>query len=78
MKRIIVRIKDAKEKLYSASTFFDAMLFGVDDARDGMDLVYCKNYYFTKTEGNLFDRHVTILKSIPIKFNVELINEEEK
>ena len=73
MKRIIVKIKDAKEKLYSAATFFDAMHFGVDDARDGTDLVYCKSYYFNKSEGNLFERHKTVLKSIPIKFVIEEI-----
>lgn len=73
MKRIIVKVKDAKEKLYSASTFFDAMHFGIDDARDGMDLVYCKSYYFTKEEGNLFERHIIVLKSIPIKFKIETI-----
>ena len=78
MKRIIVKIKDAKDKLYSAATFFDAMHFGVDDARDGTDLVYCKSYYFTKSEGNLFERHITVLKSIPIEFTIETITKEKK
>lgn len=71
-KRIIVKVKDAEEKLQSATTFFDAMLFGIVEGRDNAGLVYCKSYYFTLAEGNLFERHKIILKSIPIKFTVEI------
>lgn len=73
MKHIIVKMKDAKEKLDSTATFFDALHFGIDDGREDTDLVYCKSYYFTKAEGNLFERHITVLKSIPIKFAVETV-----
>lgn len=74
MKRIVVKMKDAKEKVYAPQSFFDAMHFGIDN----IELTYVKNYYFTKTEGNLMERHMTVLESIPIKFSVKLINREEK
>jgi len=74
MKRIVVKMKDAKEKVYAPRSFFDAMHFGINS----IELTYTKNYYFTKAEGNLMERHMTVLKSIPIKFCIELINEEEK
>lgn len=73
MKRIIVKMKDAKEKLYAAQSFFDAMHFGVDDGVDDTGLIYCKSYYGTKSEGNLMERHIAVLKSIPIKFKIETI-----
>jgi len=73
IKKIIVKKRDAEKNLESAATFFDAMHFGIDDGREDMDLVFCKSYYFTKAEGNLFERHKTVLKSIPIKFVIEEI-----
>jgi len=78
MKRIIVKKRDAEEKLESAATFFDAMHFGIDDGREDTDLIFCKSYYFIKSEGNLFERHITILESIPIKFVIEIITERRK
>lgn len=71
MKRIIVKMKDAKEKIYAPNSFFDAMHFAIDNTNH----IYCKNYYGNIGEGNLMERHITVLNSIPINFSVEQMEE---
>lgn len=76
MKRIIVGMNEARRKLYSAPSFFDHMGFGVDPTEGIM--IYYKNYYLTKEEGNLMEHHMAVLQAIPIKFTVETITKRKK
>lgn len=75
MKRIIVGMNEARRKLYAAPSFFRHMGFGCDPTDSIM--IYYRDYYFTKEEGNLFKRHMKVLRSVQIKFTVEESNEEE-
>lgn len=69
MKRITVKMKDAEKKLYAPRSFFDAMHFGILT----VEQVYSKVYGNNLSEENLFERHMTVLNSIPIKFTTETI-----
>lgn len=76
MKRIIVGINEARRKLYAAPSFFYHMGFGVDPTEGIM--IYYKDYYLTKEEGNLMKHHMAVLRAIPIKFTVETVTGEKK
>ena len=68
-RQIIVKAKNAEKKVYAADSFFNAMHFGVGDSEG--EKIYYKNYYLTLVDGDLFERHQTVLKSIRIKYIVE-------
>lgn len=76
MKRIIVGMNEARKKLYAAPAFFRHMGFGCDPTDSIM--IYYKNYYLTKEEGNLMEHHMAVLRAIPIKFTVETVTGEKK
>lgn len=73
-KRIIVKIEDAREKLYAPRSFFDSMNFGVDPAEG----VYFKDYYGTREGQNLIERHSRALKSIPIDYCCMIIKRSRR
>lgn len=73
MKRIIVGMNEAQRKLYAAPSFFRHMGFGCDPTDTIM--IYYKDYYLTKEEGNLMKHHMAVLRAIPIKFTVETVTE---
>ena len=62
-------MKDTKGKLNTPHDFFDALHFGILN----IEKIYSKIYGSSPNEGNLFERHTTVLKSIPIKFTIETI-----